>query len=761
MTRNLTINPYSVPGAEEATEVVVELELVDADGVAAQGWRQDGTGVAGLYTATLSGEAVVIPLTPTEDLTPAARYWVFKAQWYSGSRPRTYRSGLIQLASAGADLTLPEFLTLDESPGWWDVYENRLLPDPTEASNGSIPTVADGKWVVGDAPAGLGTVTSVAVSGSDGIEVDSGSPITSSGTIALGVNAATLRSTINVEDGATADQTAQEIATAIDADETAETTLKSALGLGTAAYTATTAYATSTQGSTADSALQPADIASGAITPKTGDLDLGALTGDELTADQLAAVQGAASPSAGNVFATIADLPADDQTAAEVSVSATPSNYSVATADVEAHLAGLDAALGSLGGGHDAVTLSTAANSNLLSLSGQEIGLDAQSANEVFAGPASGGDAAPAFRSLVADDIPDILATQIGDSTLVGQLLMTAPSAALARTALELGTASTTNADAYATSAQGALADSAVQGEMGVPNNALVRYDGTTGKTIQSCGIEVGDESDNIVTVTAASVTGDMIHFAANPGVNSTGFLFGKTTAEAHTSLGAYTVLIIGPTGGAYNHALGLQAGESGAEILHCYNVASDHVLRINTTDDEELAISGTDATSDAEQWHLELGTDPYMVFGGTAAQRVGSNELTIVGSGEFTVGLTVGGTDVMTEQAVLQLSNAGETISAGARLQYLRMGFDYELVSAGIQCDPSNTGTTTALFDINQVGTGSVLSSAISLDSGEAWQAGTLSGTITGSTGDVIDIDCDQANDAEQLSAVLIFKRT
>lgn len=37
-----------------------------------------------------------------------------------------------------------------------------------------------------------GTVTSVAVSGSDGIEVDSGSPITSSGTIALGINSTSL-----------------------------------------------------------------------------------------------------------------------------------------------------------------------------------------------------------------------------------------------------------------------------------------------------------------------------------------------------------------------------------------------------------------------------------------------------------------------------------------------------------------------------------------------------------------------------------------
>lgn len=47
----------------------------------------------------------------------------------------------------------------------------------------------------------------------------------------------------------------------------------------------------------------------------------------------------------------------DDQTAAEVSVAATPSNYTPGSATVEAHLAGIDTAIGSLGGGHDAVTL--------------------------------------------------------------------------------------------------------------------------------------------------------------------------------------------------------------------------------------------------------------------------------------------------------------------------------------------------------------------------------------------------------------------
>ena len=52
---------------------------------------------------------------------------------------------------------------------------------------------------------GFGTVTSVAISGTDGIDVDSGSPITSSGTITLGLsnvpNASLANSSITVSDG--------------------------------------------------------------------------------------------------------------------------------------------------------------------------------------------------------------------------------------------------------------------------------------------------------------------------------------------------------------------------------------------------------------------------------------------------------------------------------------------------------------------------------------------------------------------------------
>ena len=62
-----------------------------------------------------------------------------------------------------------------------------------------------------------------------------------------------------------------------------------------------------------------------------------------------------------------------------------------------------------LPGGHDAVTLDANAET-LLSLSTQELGLDTQTANKVFAGPASGAVAVPTFRDLVAADIPDLSA---------------------------------------------------------------------------------------------------------------------------------------------------------------------------------------------------------------------------------------------------------------------------------------------------------------------------------------------------------------
>ena len=88
------------------------------------------------------------------------------------------------------------------------------------ATDGYVLT-ADGAggaaWEVASGGGGSGTVTSIAVSGSDGIDVDSGSPVTSSGTIALGINASTLSAHLGLGTAATTDATAY--APALGADD--------------------------------------------------------------------------------------------------------------------------------------------------------------------------------------------------------------------------------------------------------------------------------------------------------------------------------------------------------------------------------------------------------------------------------------------------------------------------------------------------------------------------------------------------------------
>jgi hypothetical protein len=86
--------------------------------------------------------------------------------------------------------------------------------------------------------AGGGSVTSVALSGSNGITI-TGSPITTSGAITVDIDAATLRAH---------------------------------LGLGSAAYTPSTDYATAPQGSLAGTAVQPGDLHAVATTGDYNDL---------------------------------------------------------------------------------------------------------------------------------------------------------------------------------------------------------------------------------------------------------------------------------------------------------------------------------------------------------------------------------------------------------------------------------------------------------------------------------------------------------
>lgn len=74
-----------------------------------------------------------------------------------------------------------------------------------------------------------------------------------------------------------------------------------------------------------------------------------------------------------------------------------------------------------------AVSLSSDLDSNLLSNTAGELGLDNQNANIVFAGPGSGSAGAPTFRALVTDDLADDIVTlaklqDITDERLLGRV---------------------------------------------------------------------------------------------------------------------------------------------------------------------------------------------------------------------------------------------------------------------------------------------------------------------------------------------------
>ena len=122
-----------------------------------------------------------------------------------------------------------------------------------------------------------GTVTSLTIVGTDGIEVDSGSPATGDGSIQLGIVVATMQSTLGLDSAAyeptssfdAAGTGASAAAAAVSAHESTYDHIKIATAIqpadiGTAAYSATTAFATAAQGALADSAVQPGDIGTAA-----------------------------------------------------------------------------------------------------------------------------------------------------------------------------------------------------------------------------------------------------------------------------------------------------------------------------------------------------------------------------------------------------------------------------------------------------------------------------------------------------------------
>ena len=100
-------------------------------------------------------------------------------------------------------------------------------------------------------------------------------------------------------------------------------------------------------------------------------------------------------------------------------------SYAETISDLGALTTAAHTAIGDSAPHHTAVTLAADAD-ELLSLTGQAIGFDTQTANQVLAGPTTGAAADPDFRALVAADIPDVSATYVPKALFDAQSVLAA-----------------------------------------------------------------------------------------------------------------------------------------------------------------------------------------------------------------------------------------------------------------------------------------------------------------------------------------------
>jgi hypothetical protein len=303
-------------------------------------------------------------------------------------------------------------------------------------------------------------------------------------------------------------------------------------------------------------------------------------------------------------------------------------------------------------------------------------------------------------------------------STDVDTFMGSADQAAM-RTNLGLGTAAVANSTDFATAAQGALADTAIQGSTGSNNNHLVRADGTGGKTVKATGIHV-DNADNLTgveSVGAKSSTGLVIKTSAGATVATFGNGGVVAALPSSTSIGTVTSTEIGYLSGVTS-AIQAQINGKASSSAAITIAGNSTALGGSVTQDQITGLSTTGLVKRTASNTLAIassGSDYAPATSGTSILK---------GSGTGGFSNAAAGTDycAATSGSGILKASGGNTTAASA-------GTDY--VAPGAATSSGLTMATARLLGRTTASSGAL--EEISIGSGLSLSAGSLSATGSG----------------------------